>query len=378
MSRKAEKERALPDGWQEVRFGDVVRVRKEKTNPATNGSVPCIELENIEKGTGRIITYSSSLNKKSVKTLFFSGDILYGKLRPNLKKYAFPQFDGMCTSEILAFKVNTDIYFSKFIFYLVQSNNFTKIACQTTGTKMPRAEWSLLRKTFFTVPTLPEQKAIASLVETWDTAIEKTEALIEVKEKQFKWLLKTLISDQQGNPEWRKVKLGDVADLYQPFTISKKEMLKKGQYKVFGANGVIGFYDKYNHEEAEIAVVCRGATCGIVNITEPKSWITGNAMVVKPNKEYINKLYLYYLLSGTSLKICISGAAQPQITRKDLFPFLISIPALSQQMKIVAVLEIIQKEIDILKRSTIKYRTQKRGLMQKLLKGEWRLNLTGK
>ena len=53
------------------------------------------------------------------------------------------------------------------------------------------------------------QKAIASLLEKWDTAIEKTEALIEAKEKRFKWLLKTLISDQQDNPEWREVQLGE-------------------------------------------------------------------------------------------------------------------------------------------------------------------------
>ena len=57
------------------------------------------------------------------------------------------------------------------------------------------------------------QKAIASLLEKWDTAIEKTEALIEAKEKRFKWLLKTLISDQQDNPEWQKVKLKDACEV---------------------------------------------------------------------------------------------------------------------------------------------------------------------
>ena len=63
------------------------------------------------------------------------------------------------------------------------------------------------------VPPLSEQKAIASLLETWDTAIEKTEALIAAKEKQFKWLLKTLISDQQDNPRMAKGEAGTVRNL---------------------------------------------------------------------------------------------------------------------------------------------------------------------
>lgn len=92
---------------------------------------------------------------------------------------------------------------------------------------------------------------------------------------------------------WEMVRLGEVCEMYQPKTISGQEIKQHGQYKVFGANGVIGFYDKFNHEFAEIAMTCRGATCGTINLTEPKSWITGNAMVIKPIKESnLLKLFL--------------------------------------------------------------------------------------
>ena len=79
---------------------------------------------------------------------------------------------------------------------------------------------------------------------------------------------------------WKTETLGDACEIYQPKTISGKDMVQDGSYPVFGANGVIGRYDKFNHEEPQLLITCRGATCGSVNISAPRSWITGNAMVV--------------------------------------------------------------------------------------------------
>lgn len=76
--------------------------------------------------------------------------------------------------------------------------------------------------------------------------------------------------------------------MYQPKTISTKEMVENGAHPVFGANGIIGKYDKYNHEEPQLLITCRGATCGSVNISEPKSWINGNAMVVRSKDNSID------------------------------------------------------------------------------------------
>ncbi len=138
---------------------------------------------------------------------------------------------------------------------------------------------------------------------------------------------------------WSVRKLGDVANLYQPKTITSADLLSEGPFKVFGANGVIGFYDKFNHRESEVAVTCRGATCGTVNFTEPRSWITGNAMVVTPRDASLNKRYLFYALRGSSLNSVISGTAQPQITRKSFSPLEIPVPPLAEQERIVKLLD---------------------------------------
>jgi type I restriction enzyme S subunit len=140
---------------------------------------------------------------------------------------------------------------------------------------------------------------------------------------------------------WEIKKLGEVCEMYQPKTISTKEMVENGSFPVFGANGIIGKFNKYNHEEPQLLITCRGATCGAVNISEPKSWINGNAMVVRPKDFSIDLKFLEYLFrGGIDLSKTITGAAQPQITRQSLIPIQISFPkSLPEQQRIVSVLD---------------------------------------
>lgn len=139
--------------------------------------------------------------------------------------------------------------------------------------------------------------------------------------------------------KWKKVKLGDVCSLYQPKTIPTKELKDDMPYYVYGANGIIGKYHSYNHIDSEIAIACRGATCGTVNITLPKSWITGNAMVAHIESNELSFKYLFYALSNANMKNVITGAAQPQITRSNLKDLEIPLPAMEEQKKIAARLD---------------------------------------
>lgn len=140
---------------------------------------------------------------------------------------------------------------------------------------------------------------------------------------------------------WEEKSLGDFCEIYQPKTISKKEMVADGEYTVFGANGVIGRYHKYNHESSQLLITCRGATCGTINVSDPYSWITGNSMVVKPEQDVVDFHFLKHFLSQDQLLSgCITGAAQPQITRQSLRPVAIRFPPLlHEQRRIVAILD---------------------------------------
>lgn len=149
---------------------------------------------------------------------------------------------------------------------------------------------------------------------------------------------------------WEEKSVCDICNVYQPQTISSKDLIPDGKYTVFGANGIIGRYNSYNHEKSEVLVTCRGATCGSINKSLPFSWINGNAMVVSPKDEnIISKDYLYHFLAATDFTYFITGAAQPQITRVGLSSLKISYPPLPEQERIVAKLDKAFEAIDKVK-----------------------------
>lgn len=139
---------------------------------------------------------------------------------------------------------------------------------------------------------------------------------------------------------WKYKKIGAVCDIYQPKTISKKDFVDNGEYSVYGANGIIGSYDHYNHKESVVLLGCRGSV-GTVTISKPYSWINGNAMVICPRSSDMLPTFLAYQLKNIDLSKVITGIAQPQITRQSLAPIMIAIPSLTEQQHIV-------KELDLL------------------------------
>ena len=145
------------------------------------------------------------------------------------------------------------------------------------------------------------------------------------------------------------VPLKDFCKMYQPPTISTKEMIPDGEFVVYGANGPIGRYNKFNHEEPQLLVTCRGATCGAVNMSEPFAWINGNAMVIQPDLKLATLEYMKYaFLGGIDVSSSITGSAQPQITRTTLEVIKVPLPSLDEQREIVEKLDSIFAEIDAL------------------------------
>jgi type I restriction enzyme S subunit len=141
-----------------------------------------------------------------------------------------------------------------------------------------------------------------------------------------------------GVEKWSVSTLGDTCDLYQPKTISRKEMVEDGRYLVYGANGVIGRYSAFNHEESEVLLSCRG-NCGTVNVSKPLSWINGNAMVCRPKVLSLTTEYLRYFLESIDYSTVITGTAQRQITREPLAKVQISFPDVEIQSRIIETLE---------------------------------------
>lgn len=164
--------------------------------------------------------------------------------------------------------------------------------------------------------------------------------------------------------------LDSVSYMYQPRTITQHQMKNNGRYKVYGANGHIGYFDQYNHEDSQVLVTCRGATCGEVNLSEPKSWITGNAMVIQIKTSNLLKKYLYEILKLLNLTLVITGSAQPQITRENLKKFMIPIPDLQKQQEIVNHIEQIRNQAKQLQQEAEQVLIEAKAKVEKMILGE--------
>ena len=148
------------------------------------------------------------------------------------------------------------------------------------------------------------------------------------------------LSVLRATPQY--VPLTDICQPKQWKTIPKAELKTKG-YPVYGANGLIGYSDEYNHENKTILIACRGASCGAINVCLPKSYVTGNAMCLDNLNEEFDLDFLQHYLQTYDFKKAISGSAQPQITRSGLSLIKIPILPVSLQRKISCILSAVDE-----------------------------------
>lgn len=212
-------------------------------------------------------------------------------------------------------------------------------------------------------PSIEEQRKIAEFLSLIDERIATQNKIIEKLQSLIKGLRVCCMQRVYGN----NVYLSEIAQIYQPQTISSTELTEDG-FLVYGANGIIGKYKDYNHETEQICITCRGNTCGMVNYTKPMSWITGNAMVINTDKyqDKVCKRYLYHYLSAYNFNSIISGSGQPQIVRTPLEKLKITLPTISEQKQKAIIFDKIQDKIDINHKVLNLYIGQKQYLLRQM------------
>jgi type I restriction enzyme S subunit len=178
--------------WEEAEFGKIAKRSSEKHNPMTSASeYPSVELESLTQGTGQLIQLFTSTDQKSIKNKFTKGDVLFGKLRPYLRKWLMSTFDGVCSSEIwvLRGKAVTNEY----LYQLIQTGEFMKATNVSSGSKMPRADWDHIAAVSFSYPaSKAEQTKIANFLTALDRKIEALAAQIAHTQTWKKGLLQQM------------------------------------------------------------------------------------------------------------------------------------------------------------------------------------------
>ena len=177
------------DAWKQRKFGEFVERKSDSALSST--SIPSVEYENVESETGILKKdiYVKTEFKKGV--LFSDKDVLYGKLRPYLHNWLAPSFTGVAVGDwwVLSPKNCS----KDFLYRLLQTLTFDEIANQTSGTKMPRADWNLVSSTAFYIPSsIEEQAKIGSLFNRIDSTITLQQRKLESLQKLKKGLLQQM------------------------------------------------------------------------------------------------------------------------------------------------------------------------------------------
>lgn len=248
-------------------------------------------------------------------------------------------------------------------------------------------------------PPLPEQRRIAEFLGTWDEAIEKLERLIEAKEKRLSWIRANILTGKVRingfSSKWKQIIFLEIASRVTrsvgkarvaPVSISAGKGFVLQEEK-FGRNIAGKQYSKYTLLFPEEFTYNKGNSktyeCGCVYqwrgkapVAVPNVFVSFSLNVKLADARFISHFFEADLHANELRKFINSGVRNDgllNVTPDCFFKIILSLPELPEQKAIANILDTTSQEIDILRAELIMFQKQKRGLMQKLLTGVWRI-----
>ena len=205
------------DAWEQRKFSDFAQ--RESTFRESSSEYPSVEYEDVVAEEGRLNKDVRQKEAQKTGIVFDGSQVLYGKLRPYLHNWLSPDFTGVAVGDWWVLRpIGVD---KKFLYRLIQTQQFDEVENQSSGSKMPRADWNLVSNTEFILPSsVDEQRQIAETFDNLDTLItlhqRKYDKLVKVK----KAMLEKMFPKGDANvPEirfagftdpWEQRKVGDL------------------------------------------------------------------------------------------------------------------------------------------------------------------------
>lgn len=383
----------IPEDWKVSSIRDFSKINNKKYYPGKDKQTfKCIELEHIEKETGALLGCTNTENVKSTKNIFSPGDILYGKLRPYLKKYYYTRFKGVCSTEIWVLKNIAKKITTEYLYLIVQTPKWNYLANISIGSSMPRADWEYMQSGLFPIPPLEEQERIADILSTWDRAIGSYGKLLEEKKERKKGLMQVLLTGEKRlggfTGPWKEVRLGEVSNIVTGTTPSteNKEYFTDDDYGYpwITPTDISNF--KYI-ESSERKLTEKGISNGRF-IPKNSLLITciasiGKNVILKvdgscnqqinaiyPSDIHSNEYLYYYLTFNKNMLLSYATTTATTMINKSTFESMkVTLPSLEEQKAIAEVLSTADREIDLLDKLIEELEEEKKGLMQVLLTG---------
>ena len=376
------------DTWEQRKFSDIAT--RESSISTSTTDVPSVEYEDVIAEEGRL---NKDIHlKEAVKSgiTFDGSQVLYGKLRPYLHNWLNPDFKGIAVGDWWVLKpINMD---KKFLYRLIQTQQFDNIANQSSGSKMPRADWNLISNSEFMVPpSKEEQSKIGRYFDSLDNLITLHQRKYDKLTKVKKSMLEKMFPKNGTNvPEirfkgftdaWEQRKLGDIITEYKEtvdsdctlpiLTSSKTEGVilqeehfgRKQQHDITGYNILPRNYCTYRNRSDGVDFTFNINKCcdkGIISKFYPvfsgkNSDVFFLSLVLNNSEEVVREIA--YTCTGTGQKV---------LSFLDLQKMKVRVPNFDEQKEIAAYFESLDHIITLHQRKLEKLKILKKACLEKM------------
>ena len=373
----------IPEEWEVKKFGEVAVPRRERIDPKRTGVHDfCIELEHIESGRGQILGSTSTGNQSSLKSVFYPGDVLFGKLRAYLRKYWLATRAGVCSTEIWVLVPRDAAVTSEFLFQIIQTDDFIDVASNSYGTHMPRSDWNVVQNHKQKIPSLPEQRAIATALSDVDALLRVLDRLIAKKRNLKQAVMQQLLTGQTRLPgfhgEWEVKQLGSLLAYEQPtkYLVSSSEYSDANDVPVLTAGKT--FILGYTNEDYGIfsnlpVIIFDDFTTATKYVTFPFKAKSSAMKLLKPRNPSVNLRFVFELMQ----LIVFKPSEHKRYWISEYQKLEVKMPDKKEQSFIMIVLSDMDAELAALEARRDKTRDLKQAMMQELLTGKTRLVSAG-
>ena len=346
----------LPKHWKNVQLKEIASLRRENIKPEDGLYSSYVGLEHIDSGESQLKRWGDASEVKSTKSCFYPDDVLYGKLRVYLDKAVIAEMEGICSTDILVVTANSKTL-PRFLVYLLHTSPLISYAVATsTGVNHPRTSWNSLGKFTFALPPLPEQRAIAHVLQTIQEAKSARQRELALERERKAALMDYLFSyGTKGEPR-KQTEIGEIPESWEVVRLEKlcvcldskrvpvkqsERNERKGNIPYYGASGQTGWIDDYLFDAPLLLVAEDGENLvsrklPIAYSIEGKSWVNNHAHVLRITD--INQFFLEYYFNSIDLSPYLSGTTRPKLNKASLLGIPISRPSRVETDEIALVL----------------------------------------
>ena len=365
----------VPDGWKLSTVGNACTIRNDLRMPLSVETRSAMQGEYPYYGPTGVLDYLDEFRAEGEFALIGEdGDHFLDTAKKNQTVRVSGRFNVNNHAHLIASGKSCAVdWFFHFFRHRDISHSLTR-----QGAGRYKLTKQALEKLPILLPPLPEQRKIAEILRTWDEALEKLTALRAAKARRLAGVGRALLARAADDPATVTKPLATLTRIVKGQQLNKLD-ISDGDYPVW--NGGItpsGFHNEWNTEGGTITISEGGNSCGFVNLAHRPFWLGGHCYALQDLSQVVERDFLFHKLKSREAEIMRLrvGSGLPNIQRADLERLPVVVPPRDLQEKIASALTAGNAELALLDAEIEALTRQKRGLMQKLLTGEWRVNTT--